>query len=60
MPTDQDQPQLKTPSLHTAKSLERTLNHLRIKALEEENVQLKCLVGEQALYIRELEQLLSR
>jgi hypothetical protein len=60
MSTDQDQPQLKTPNPHTAKSLEHTLNRLRVKALEEENVQLKCLVGEQALYIRELEQLLSR
>jgi len=36
------------------------LNRLRLKALEEENLQLKCLVGEQALYIRELEKLLSR
>lgn len=56
MNTDQQQPQPTCLSPHPTASLER----LRVKALEEENQQLKCLIGEQALYIRELEQLLSR
>ena len=52
MPTD-------TP-IALPKSADSPLQPTMIKQLQEENLRLKCLVAEQALYIRELEELLSR
>lgn len=53
-------------SLHTdktylppAQELE-SISKQRFRELQQENLRLKCLVAEQALYIRELEELFCR
>lgn len=43
-----------------ARMAELSSERRQAKELQQENLRLKCLVAEQALYIRELEELLSR
>jgi hypothetical protein len=43
-----------------ARMTEFSSERRQYKELQQENLRLKCLVAEQALYIRELEELLSR